>query len=216
MDEEKVERSIVVSARVDMLALAKMDRYWLSKGTPVKSMSQLINWTVDLMAQVLEANGLKVEGLNSAKEANDHFRFRGLYQGSNVKRSRQKIATAIRFEGMRKEGLDPRGEDPLSYTTMHNSKSVQPAEEVYRDGVKVLSKEEADYWIRKADEQRADRERKEARAAADEAIKTMPNVIRADCQNKHIMAENEVNKEQVMAENDLASQLEFLKNKVVK
>ena len=135
MNEGKVEASIAVQGRVSIVALAKIDRYLRSEGYEVRSMSQLIGWSVELLYDVLKVNKLVEGGEESVIEANRYLMSRKLYQRGMESRNRGKIATAIRFEGMRNEGYDPRELDGRSYNILHNEKSVKPMNGVLKSEV---------------------------------------------------------------------------------
>ncbi len=125
-DEIKQERSIGVSARVDLTTLAEVARYWVGEGARIKSVSQVINWSMQLLSDILEQNGAIKKDLDfvSARQFMIDY---GLTQASNDKRGYKKIASATRFEMMRKEGYEPKQVDPLAYAILHNQHSVVPA-----------------------------------------------------------------------------------------
>jgi hypothetical protein len=127
--EIKQEASIAVSARVSMIDLANVVRFYESEGYRVKSMSQLIGWSVELLADILKANGKLSELVETVTEANRVLESRELYQSSLRRRSAMKIGTAIKFENMREEGIlnvDERGAIRSSYNILHNKRSVEP------------------------------------------------------------------------------------------
>ena len=123
--EMRVESSVPVQARVSMIDLARLDAYWREvEGVTVRSMSQLVAWSVSALVEVIENNGKMPKGIGSVREANRHLVGRGLYQRSMMKRNR-KVETALRFESMREEGIDPKVYDPREYNQVHNKQSVQ-------------------------------------------------------------------------------------------
>jgi hypothetical protein len=58
-------------------------------------------------------------------EAHRHLEQRGLYQGSLKSKAFKKVGAAVRFETMRKEGVDPKSYTPIDYNIMHDSHSVE-------------------------------------------------------------------------------------------
>lgn len=141
--ETKQESSIPVATRVSVVTLAELDKYWVEgEGKYIKSMSQLVSWSLELLTEVLRANG-KIESIESVAEAHRRLMGRELYQPSLSKRSFNKIGTAIKFENLRLEGIDPKkdfGEGSnvtRAYNMLHNSKSVQP---LSRKGYSELTK----------------------------------------------------------------------------
>jgi hypothetical protein len=106
--ESKVEGSMPVQSRVDIVDLAKMDNYWRSNGYEIRTMSQLVSWSVTLLCEVLEANDAMPVKIESITDANRYLIARGLRQASMHRRSMKKLTTAIAFESMRGEELDPK------------------------------------------------------------------------------------------------------------
>jgi hypothetical protein len=132
-EESKVEGSIPVQARVNIKGLANLDLYWESEGYQIKTMSQLIGFSIELLNDILEANGKIREKIDSVAEANHYLTNRGLYQQSMKNRSFKKIGMAIAFENMREEGADPKFHASGQYNRMHrqpdqrgNPSTVQP------------------------------------------------------------------------------------------
>ena len=123
--EIKQEQSIPTAARVNLITLAKLSEWWNSSGHQVRSMSQLISWSMDLLKEILVSNGKILDTEISVVEANRYLSEHGLYQQSVRRRAVKKIATAIRFEGMREEGIDPKAELPSHYNILHNKKSIE-------------------------------------------------------------------------------------------
>ena len=144
MDKEtKQESSVPVATRVIVVTLAELDKYWVEgEGKYIRTMSQLVSWSLELLTEVLRANG-KVESIESVAEAHRRLMGRELYQPSLSKRSFNKIGTAIKFENLREEGIDPKkgfGEGSnvtRAYNMLHNVKSVQP---LNRKGYSELTK----------------------------------------------------------------------------
>lgn len=123
--ESKIESSIPVQSRIDIVDLASMHVFWESEGCRIRSMSQLVSWTVAAMVDVLKANGKRDERVGSVGEAHKYLLMQGLYQPGMMKRGREKINTALRMETLRGKGIDPRDYIPRQYNTLHNKKSVE-------------------------------------------------------------------------------------------
>jgi hypothetical protein len=126
IDDIKQERSVGISARCDLVTLAELTIYWTDQGYNIKSVSQLVSWSLNLLKDALEQNEKITPSMDFAK-AYQFMQNKNLVQQSYSKRDKKKIASAIRFEGMREEGNDPRYEDPTSYNMLHNRKSVEPS-----------------------------------------------------------------------------------------
>lgn len=128
MDREtKQESSIPVQARVGLVSLAELVNYWESQGYAIKSMSQLVAWSVDLLCETIKRNEAMPVAIETVAEAHRHLEQRGLYQGSLKPRAIKKIGAAMRFDTMRQEGVDPRSYAPIDYNVLHNKHSVEPS-----------------------------------------------------------------------------------------
>ena len=166
--DKKVEASIPVQSRIDIRALAEMILYWEREGRGIKTMSQLVNWSVDLCSQVLELNGLLPGKIDTLLEANNVLVSRGLYQAGVMKRGRKKLIRGRQLENYRLEGVDVKfgNEGRREYDVAHNSNSVIPAPDSngLGDGTSnVLSQEELDKIVSLHRKMDADRVTKEAK-----------------------------------------------------
>jgi len=124
--EQKQESSISTGARVSIVALAELDKYWECEGYQIKTMSQLMNWSLERLCEVVKSNGV-IEGIESVKEAHSHLISRRLYQGGMLKRGSLKLDHALKFESLREEGVDPKDYVPQHYNIRHNERSVKTA-----------------------------------------------------------------------------------------
>ncbi len=122
--ERKQEASISVQGRVSIVELAELGKYWESNGYDIRTISQLIGWSIDLLYEVLKGNGKVSEVKGTVAEAYNYLVSKGLWQRSMEKRNKAKVATAIRFEGIREEGYEPEIVDPRSFGILHNNRSV--------------------------------------------------------------------------------------------
>jgi hypothetical protein len=132
-EEGKVEGSIPVQARVNIRCLANLNQYWMSEGYRIKTMSQLIGHSIELLCEVLEVNGKIREKIDSIADAHNYLCERDLYQQSMKNRSIRKIGVGIAFENMREEGADPKFHATEQYNRIHrktdyrgNPSTVQP------------------------------------------------------------------------------------------
>lgn len=133
MDKEvRQESSVPVATRVSVVSLAELDEYWMREGKFIRTMSQLVSWSLELLCEVLKANG-KIESVETVASAHKRLKDRELYQPSLSKRSFNKIGAAIKFENLREEGIDPKvkvdGENSnitRAYNMLHNRRSVKP------------------------------------------------------------------------------------------
>jgi hypothetical protein len=129
--EVRQEASVPVQTRVSVVSLAELDMYWLREGSMIRSMSQLVAWSLDLLCEVLRANNRMVKDIESVSEAHRYLSNRELYQPSLRDRGRYKMSAALKFENLRYEGDDPAriGEKKRrvysDYNIVHRKNSVQ-------------------------------------------------------------------------------------------
>lgn len=102
----KQESSIPIQCRVSLVTLAELARYWKNEKYDIRTVSQLNSWSLYLLAEILTTNGMLGEEM-SISEAREYLIHHGLYQKSSLDRSHKKISAAIRFEGLRDEGIEP-------------------------------------------------------------------------------------------------------------
>lgn len=93
----KQESSVPVQSRVSVMTLAELDNYWNSEGYEIRSMSQLVSWSLDLLCEILDSNKLLTR-VESIGEAHSYLKKKGLYQRSLEKRSFKKITKDIKYE----------------------------------------------------------------------------------------------------------------------
>lgn len=173
IDDKKVEASIPVQSRVDIRVLAEMVSWWEEEeGRYVKSMSQLVSWTVELCSQVLKANGVMPRIVETIYEADEFLQKRGLYQPGMKKRGKQKLVRGRQLENLRLEGVDPSiggVEGHNEYRRSHNSHSVVMPDQ------KVMSEMEADYRRREKEDMIKESEKSSKKAR--ESIKWDENGV---------------------------------------
>ena len=124
--EVKQERSVPVQGRVNLVDLANLDKYFVSQGQGVKTMSRLLSWGISLVVEVLDRNEALVDKFESLSEAGIYLNQRGLYQPGVRNRGIKKFANALTFENLRTAGQHPEDHVPRQYKTMHNENSVEP------------------------------------------------------------------------------------------
>jgi len=124
-DEVKQERSIPVASRVDMVDLANLALMWESRGYTIRSMSQLVSWSISLLVDELSKADIFKEKIETLADANKVLAYRGLYQRSMKSRSEKKIGIALGFEALRAEGRDPKEYAEGAYKTMHPDNQVK-------------------------------------------------------------------------------------------
>jgi len=130
----KQESSIPVQTRVSIVSLAELAKYWEGTEYNIRTMSQLVSWSLDLLRDVLKANDMIIaeDEVESVVEARDYLVSNGLWQSKVSDRAFAKLGTAIRFENFRGEGQNPQTRDEMSrkgYNIMHNKHSVEPYED---------------------------------------------------------------------------------------
>jgi hypothetical protein len=124
---EKVERSMPVSARVDLCTLARLDRFWSMRGVRMRSLSKLINWSLEAFIETLEDNQLvgKDEELMDVRSAYDYLCAKDLKQESIMKRGGKKLMNGVSMNNLRNEGDDPEEIIPRAFKMMHKNSSIE-------------------------------------------------------------------------------------------
>ena len=118
------ESSVPTQTRVSIVDLAKLDMFWIrEQQVNIKSMSQLVSWSIGVLVDKLEEVGLVKDDISVA-EAHNYLKARGLYQDSLLKRSRPRISAAMGFESLRKQGSDPKYHAPMIHNTIHSKHSI--------------------------------------------------------------------------------------------
>ena len=176
--EFKQESSIVVSSRVSMIDLANLDRYWHSEEVPIRSMSALVSASLALLVDVLRHNEALREEIKTVHDAHRWLISRGLYQPSLTKRNRQKISTALKFETLREEGIDPKSYVPEQYNTIHRGSSVNEVHGELEDWqIRRLEIQREMHEKRKAERKQAE---ELARSRAKKAIESNEFIVRSE------------------------------------
>jgi hypothetical protein len=239
--EQKQEASIPVQSRVNIVDLANLVMYWESKGYSMRSMSQLVAWSISLTYEGLKASGEITEPIDKVSDAHRLLAAKQLYQGSLRDRAFKKLGTAMRFESLREEGVDPTMYVSQQYNMVHNRNSVEPV--IFNRGEPTqeeLNREAERLWTEaKLKKQRAEYEenqrKKDAKIKADamKAARDSGAIVDSDSDKEWIddkaprkltMEEIEKKEAEVLKRdeetykqlNDLDAQLEFMKKNVVK
>jgi len=136
-DRVKQERSHPVSARIDLVNLARIALYYQTQGMHIRTMSQLVNWSVDLLCEVLIANdALDTSYIATLADAVNYLSVNDLIQTQTkhfTKRVQKKLSTALRYETLREKGIDPKtygkregSEVEIGYGELHRRDSIVP------------------------------------------------------------------------------------------
>lgn len=151
--ESKTEASIPAATRVDIRTLAMLSDYWADAGVQVVSVSQLINWSLEALIQVLRRNEKIGREIESIYEAEVVMSERGLVQRSMMRRGHKKLTMAKGFQELRIEGEDPRSYAREAYNTLHNRHTIQPppANTMIHEAKKQLEDEKEDLIARPTD-----------------------------------------------------------------
>lgn len=124
--ESKVERSINVQSRVDLITLAELHVYWAGRGEQITNKSKLVSWSLEVFYESLLISKMANRHFRTVKEAAEYLWSKRILSTDPSSSGIKKVAHAIMFENIREEGGDPETEAPLQYNTLHNQKSVVP------------------------------------------------------------------------------------------
>ena len=129
-DRVKQERSHPVSARIDLVNLARIALYYQTQGMHIRTMSQLVNWSVDLLCEVLIANdALDTSYIATLADAVNYLSVNDLIQTQTkhfTKRVQKKLSTALRYETLRDMGGEPEELDKRGHKELHRRDSIVP------------------------------------------------------------------------------------------
>lgn len=129
--DKRTEASIPLQSRIDIRTIMELVEYWESVGVSVNSISRTIAWSLDLLREVLRKNDVLPVQTDSVSEAFNYLVSRDLYKGKMKQRGMAKICTAIGFENLRAEGVDPAHYAGSRYRQLHNQvKQTSPIERV--------------------------------------------------------------------------------------
>jgi hypothetical protein len=120
----KQESSIPVQSRVSIVTLAELASYWEREDRNIKTVSQLVSWSLYLLSEILTTNGMLGKE-PSIEEARRYMMEKGLYQRGMETRGYQKLGNAIRFQRMREDGENPQNSanpvDRNAYSMLHRA-----------------------------------------------------------------------------------------------
>ena len=119
--EAKQEASMSVQSRISATTLAELDMYWMSEEKRIKTLSQLVAWSMDLLSEILWANQKIGRRIESVAEARNYLLSRDLCQQSLYDRGLTKMGKAIMFENMREEGAEPEVYANRQYKSLHRA-----------------------------------------------------------------------------------------------
>lgn len=211
--EVRQEASMPVQSRVSVIDLAELDEYWDSGGYRIKTISQLISWSLELLCNILRANGKLPREINTVVEANKVLEARMLRQAGMRHKAFMKNAAAVRFESMREEGNDPRREIADQYKVLHNAGSVQGMPEEMKAG--YVSPYEADWMKAKQAKQMEEYERR--KKEREEAISNTNIVhLKEGMSSTELDMRNEERDREIIKKENAPLDMEFLKSQAVK
>jgi len=187
--EKRQESSVSMQSRINVVRLAKLVKYWEESEYDIKTVSRLISWSIDLLCEILIANGAMSEEDMPVAEAIQVLEGRGMFQKSLQERGLRKLATAMSFEALREEGIDPKQYVQSQYKMLHNKRSVEPfmGKVVSEEGHSAISEEEWEMVQRKVKEE----EKRKREEAVRRAIEERKDVFRDGKDNVSVSKERE-------------------------
>ena len=216
--EEKIETSIPVQGRISLVSLAELDTYFERAGYRIRTMSQLLSWSVELLCSTLKTNKVDIEHFDSIVEANRYLETKGLYQPSMRDRGFKKLGNALRFESLREEGTDPRNDVPHQYNIVHNSHSVEPLPQELEPWQKERLEKQRLAHLEWKERQMNIAKSSGLMALGTEATNTDDKIVTV----REGMSEDEFNQRNLERERDIQEKenapldLDFLKSQIVK
>jgi len=191
--DAKQESSIPISSRVDICNLATLDHYWTKNEVYIRSMSQLVNWSINLLVEVLKGNEVLSVEYSSVTDAYRWLVGRKLLQPSLQKNTLKKISTALAFENLRGEGIDPREYVPQLYNRMHKKGSIDVPETSVECG-KANSIEPSKYFDEEVSDKLKEERMEYVKRAIQEYGAQNPNAMTQGIQKAQNIVESVIDK----------------------
>jgi hypothetical protein len=118
-----VERSAVVSVRIDLVQLAVWTKWMDKAGIPASSVNQAVSSALGFAVDILRANG-HIDKTPTLGESVTWLDERRLFQRRMLGKKKQKLGAFMTFESLRMEGENPRMSDGLTrqtYEVLHGN-----------------------------------------------------------------------------------------------
>jgi len=148
MREVKVERTLPVSTRVNVVSLVNVNRYFKSIGYRARSMSQLVNWAVEALEEVIINKVGNKDMVDSLSEALAELRAEGLMQKTMKARGRAKMSYGLAAENLRAEKRDPQMVMERRYKEIHGkNKGYEEIDHQLTSGQLLATPEEVRHRI---------------------------------------------------------------------
>jgi len=116
-DRIKREASVPVSTRVDVRSLAEVCNYFLHTNVPIRTMSQLVSWSVEMLLSTLRANDRIGDVRPTIENSYAFLHNNGLVQQNMMR----KLSSGMAFENLRVDGSHPAIDDAIGYNRLHNN-----------------------------------------------------------------------------------------------
>ena len=118
-EDEKIRReaSVPISTRIDVRSVAMICAYFNDNNISVRTVSQLISWSVEMLVGILRDNGKIGTDKPKIEEA-----FEFLYKNDLLQMGmKRKLQRALSYESLRLDGNDPAEYAPADYKGIHNN-----------------------------------------------------------------------------------------------
>lgn len=205
------EASIPVQSRIDIRTLAEICRYFTENNIDIRSASQLVSWSLEMLVQTLKINDKLPQERPSVQDSYNYLGKEGLMQ----KRMLQgKVAKGLAFEVLRIEGESPAEFDSHNHKMIHNNPNWTGGGDVpvlsEKDALVEAKRLQKEYK-HKVDVKRAKEELEIQKANQPFEINTDGKKVFTSTGINHSFAgEDEYNK---MIENDTRQEREILEKK---
>lgn len=112
------EASIPVQSRIDIRTLAEICRYFRISDINIKSASQLVSWSLEMLLQTLKINDKLPNERPTIEDAYGYLGREGLMQKRMLY---GKVSKGLAFESIRMEGENPAEKASHSHKMVHNN-----------------------------------------------------------------------------------------------
>ena len=119
MKEVKIERTLPVNARINIVSLVNINKYFKSIGYKARSMSQLVNWAIEALEEVVISKVGTKDMVDSLSDALKELKINGLMQRTTETRGRAKISFGLAAENLRAKKNDPQMVMQRRYKEIH-------------------------------------------------------------------------------------------------
>jgi len=193
MREIKIERTLPVNARVNVVSLVNVNRYFKSIGYRARSMSQLVNWAVEALEEVVIDKVGNKGMVDSLSKALAELRAEGLMQRTTETRGRAKMSYGLTAENLRVGKRDPQMVMKKRYKEVHGkNEGYEEIDHQLASGQLLATPEEVRHRINEVRRKKEEVKKLKEQAIAAAKSQGLIKVSETDSSDDNEVVENEV------------------------